>query len=192
MGAAEEKILIAGIQHKNEAVFENLFKEYYGALCAYSKLIVKRNDIAEDLVQELFFKIWNKGEDFSISTSLKSYLYKATYNNSIDFLRSLKNEILYKEYNLRALQNSDNNQPDSDLITAIYKAIDELPEKCGEVFKLRKFENMSHAEISKKLNISVKTVETHMHRANLALKEKLKTLSIIKVLIIFYTLCKGL
>ena len=191
MGAPEEKILINGIQQKNEAVFEKLFKEYYSSLCAYSKLIVKRNDIAEDLVQELFFKIWNKGRDFSISTSLKSYLYKATYNNSIDYLRTLKNELLYKEYNVKVLQNSDNGQPDSDMIAAIYNAIDELPEKCGEVFKLRKFENMSHAEISKKLKISVKTVETHMHRANLALKEKLKKLDILKVPLIFFTLCKG-
>ena len=56
-----------------------------------------------------------------------------------------------------------------------FRDIDELPEKCGEVFKLRKFEHLSHVEISKKLNISIKTVETHMHRANTTLKEKMKS-----------------
>jgi RNA polymerase sigma-70 factor (ECF subfamily) len=186
LGTPEEKILVAGIQNKNQVVFEKLFREYYSALCAYSKLYVKRNDIAEDVVQELFFRIWTKGQEFSISTSLKSYLYKATYNNSIEYLRTLRNEILYKEYNLNTLKNTDNSQPDSDMIAAIYKAIDELPEKCGEVFKLRKFENLSHSEISKKLNISVKTVETHIHRANITLKEKMKKLHIIKLLIIFF------
>lgn len=186
MGTPEEKILIAGIQEHNQTVFEKVFRKYYSALCVYSKLVVKRNDIAEDIVQELFYKIWNKGKDFSISTSLKAYLYKATYNNSIEYLRTQKNEILYKEYNLRSIQKSDNAQPDSDMISAIYKAIDDLPDKCGEVFKLRKFENLSHSEISKKLNISVKTVETHMHRANIALKEKMKELHILKLLIIFF------
>jgi RNA polymerase sigma-70 factor (ECF subfamily) len=186
LGTLEEKILVTGIQEQDQIVFKRLFHEYYSALCSYSKLIVKRNDIAEDIVQELFFKIWNKGREFSISTSLKSYLYKATYNNSLEYLRTLKNEILYKEYNLITLKNTDNSQPDSDMIAAIYKAIDELPDKCGEVFKLRKFENLSHAEISKKLNISVKTVETHMHRANTTLKEKMKKLHILKFLILFF------
>ena len=191
MRTSDGKILIAGIQERNQVVFEKLFREYYSALCTYSRLFVKRTDIAEDIVQELFFRIWNKGKEFSISTSLKAYLYKATYNNSLEYLRTLKNEILYKEYNLGVLKNTDNSQPDSDMIAAIYKAIDELPEKCGEVFKLRKFENLSHTEISKKLNISIKTVETHMHRANTALKEKIKKLHIIELIILFFNLCKG-
>jgi RNA polymerase sigma-70 factor (ECF subfamily) len=186
LGTPEEKILITGIQERNQVVYEKFFHEYYSALCAYSRFFVKRTDIAEDIVQELFCKIWNKGKEFSISTSLKSYLYKATYNNSIEYLRALKNEILYKEYNLNTLKHTDNSQPDSDMIAAIYKAIDELPEKCGEVFKLRKFENLSHAEISKKLNISIKTVETHMHRANTTLREKMKKLYIIELLILFF------
>ena len=186
MTSSEETLIIEGIQKGDPQIFENLFRKFYSALCAYSKLFVKRNDIAEDIVQELFFRIWKKGKGFSISTSLKSYLYKATYNNSLEYLRTLKNEILYKEYNEHVLNNTDNAQPDSDMIEAINKAINELPEKCGEVFKLRKFENMSHAEISKKLNISIKTVETHIHRASIILKEKMKKLTIIEVLLLFF------
>ena len=78
--------------------FEHAFKIHYPELCKYCIRFVQNEEIAEDIVQELFFKIWNKGSDFSISSSLKSYLYKATYNNSIEYLRTLKNEILYKDF----------------------------------------------------------------------------------------------
>ena len=185
MITSNERILITGIQEGNPQIFEKFFHEFYSSLCAYCKLIVNRNDIAEDIVQELFYRIWNKRENFNISTSLKSYLFRSVYNNSIEYIKSEKLEILYKEYNLRKLQNNDTTIPDSDIIEKINKAIDELPDKCREVYKLRKFDNLSHAEIAKKLNISLKTVETHIRRANIALKEKLKYLSIIKFICIF-------
>jgi len=79
-------------------------------------------------------------------------------------------------------------QPDNDLIEKINKAIDELPEKQREVYKLKKFDNFSYEEIAKKLNISLKTVETHIRRANIALKQKMKNLSIIKILYILFNI----
>jgi len=180
----KEKEIISEIKKGNRQVFESLFREYYSALCAYSKLVVKRNDIAEDIVQELFYKIWNKKNSLNITTSLKSYIYRSVYNNSIDYIRTEKHEIIYKEYNLHKLKGNKILQPDNDLIEKINKAIDELPEKQREVYKLKKFDNFSYEEIAKKLNISLKTVETHIRRANIALKQKMKNLSIIKILYI--------
>jgi len=83
----KEKEIISEIKKGNRQVFESLFREYYSALCAYSKLVVKRNDIAEDIVQELFYKIWNKKNSLNITTSLKSYIYRSVYNNSIDYIQ---------------------------------------------------------------------------------------------------------
>lgn len=176
---------IKKIQKGDSSAFESLYHEFYAALCAYSKLVVNRSDVAEDIVQELFFKIWNKKENLNITTSLKAYLYRSVYNNSIDYLRSEKLQNIYKDYNLGELDLNPNVQPDTDMIEIINKAIDELPDKSKEVFKMRKFDKMSHKEIGEKLNISHKTVETHIHRATTTLKEKLKNLYIAKLILIF-------
>jgi RNA polymerase sigma-70 factor (ECF subfamily) len=182
--SSKNKILIAGIQRGDSQVFEELFHEFYSALCDYSKLIVNRSDVAEDIVQELFFKIWNKKENLNISTSLKAYLYRSVYNNAIEYLRTEKLEKMYKEYNFREIHSEGNLQSDSDQLALVNKAIEELPDKCKDVFKLRKFEKLSHAEIAQKLDISVKTVETHIHRATVTLKDKLKNLYIIELIYI--------
>lgn len=185
MTSAKDIERINRIQQGDSVAFEAMFHEFYTALCAYSKLVVNRSDVAEDIVQELFYKIWNKKESINITTSLKAYLYRSVYNNSLDYLRSEKLQDAYKDYNLGELDLNPNVQPDTDMIAIINKAIDELPEKSKEVFKMRKFDKMSHKEIGEKLNISHKTVETHIHRATIALKEKLKNLHIAKLILIF-------
>lgn len=189
MVSSSDKAYITAIQKGDSRVYEKFFCEFYSALCTYSKMVVSRSDVAEDIVQELFCKIWNKKESFNVSTSLKAYLYRSVYNNSIEFLRTEKLENNYKEFNVYDMSIDSNSETKEDLLSALNNAINELPEKRREVFKLRKLEKLSHAEIAERLDISPKTVETHIHRASLELKDKLKN---IKLLILFFILLHNL
>lgn len=83
----QDQILISGLRDGDKAVFERLFRSYYQELCGYSVRFVHDPLIAEEVVQDLFFKIWTRREELMITSSLRSYLFKAAYNHSLNFIR---------------------------------------------------------------------------------------------------------
>jgi RNA polymerase sigma-70 factor (ECF subfamily) len=161
------------IKKGNRAAFEHLYKHYYASLCAYAELITKRSDLAEDIVQELFYTIWSNREKLEIKKSLKSYLFGAVHNNSVKYLNSLKVRDKYFEYAKYRI-NDHHEISDFDLREKLTQSIDKLPPQCKKVFVLSRYDKLKHAEIAEQLNISIKTVETQIRRANIFLREKLK------------------
>ena len=164
--------------------FEMLYNEQYIPLCHFSQRFVFDLDTAREIVQDVFVHIWEKRTSLPVEISLKPYLYTSVRNKSIDYLKHLNVENKFEKRRIREIQDPANNSfntndhPLDGLITkelenSIKDAIENLPEKCKEIFKLSRFKGLKYREIAEELNISVKTVETQMSRAIESLKEKL-------------------
>jgi len=183
-----EASLILRLKEGNEKAYNELYQLYYSDLCNYASNLCGNDDLAEDIVQHTMIKIWKKGSDLNVNTSLKGYLYKSIYNHFIDLQRKTKKEISklqllkqeallgFVEFSIEEIENT-------------YKQIDieieKLPKQCREVFLLGKKDGLKYKEIADKLNISVKTVERHMSIALKKLRKKLNYSS--NILYLFLT-----
>jgi RNA polymerase sigma-70 factor (ECF subfamily) len=183
--SSDEKNLILKVRKGDIFAFEKLFKSHYRNLCLFAEYYVREKAMAEEIVGNFFLKFWEKRKTIDIKDSVKSYFYKSIHNQSIKYLEHLKVMKKYEDYARTMLEKKELYTPSSDnyplanliskeIVHEIEEAINDLPEKCREVFYLCRFENMSYEEISAKLNISVNTVRTQMSRALVKLRESLK------------------
>ncbi len=149
--------------------FKAVFDEHYQWLCDYIFKLSGDFDLTEDIVQEVFIDIWNKRGRVTIH-SYRSYLFKACHNRFLEYLRknkkkmirtSLDNIKLETLYELQKEEGGFNNER----IEKLSRAIEMLPPKCKEAFKLSKFENLKYQEIADIMGISKKTVEIHISKA---------------------------
>ena len=165
--------------------FEILFRTYYKRLCAYALSFVSQNDLAEDLVIDVFLKLWEKRETLNITDSVSSYLFRSVKNSCINYLnreKSRKYTISENEVNLLNLKMEytiSDKYPLTDLIgkeleEKIRMEVEKLPVQCREIFYLSRFEELSHKEIAKKLGISENTVKVQIYRALIKLRKELK------------------
>ena len=162
-----ERTLLAKLRDGNEWAFEILFKEYSIPLIAYADSILGDNDLAKEIVQDFFVKLWQNHERISITHSLKAYLFLSVKNNA---LKALKRERQHKVILDNHLSNSLIQESYSELeyfefSQKVYKAIESLPEKTKEYFHLSRFENKSYKEIAEIKGVAVKTVEYHISKA---------------------------
>lgn len=163
---------------------ESLFKKYYTFLVRFSLQIVKKEDAAEDIVQEVFIKLWDKKDTLEGVQNIKAYLFQATKNSSLNWIKSKKNNndsIDLVEFSHDSGNNIEEQLAFEETQDKINKALSLLPEKCREVFLLSRNEGKSYKEIADDLSISIKTVENHMGKALKILREELGVL-----LFIFY------
>jgi len=168
------------------AEMENVFKTHFKNLHAYACTIVRNEDEAEEIVQNVFFKLWEKRQKISIDQSLEAYLYKSVYYESLNYLKHEKVKEAHKARHI-ADNHTIDNQSDSliikELREKIHTTIQELPEQCRTVFQMSRFEGLRYREIAGRLGISEKTVENHMGKALKVLRTKLlEYLPIIAVL----------
>ncbi|MCW0481317.1 RNA polymerase sigma-70 factor [Gaoshiqia sediminis] len=172
----------------NEENFSKVFDEYYSSLCFFSNKYLEDMDLARSLVQEVFVDLWTKRENIALKYSVKSYLYTAVKNRSIDYLRTVR-----KNVKLSAVGDCQLETPfrdaleEAELNDRINKSINELPEKCREVFVLCRFEGLKYSQIAEKLNISVKTVEMQMGIALKKMREKLSDIQLVKLLLCIFS-----
>lgn len=166
------------LQKGDEQVFEKVFKDYYERLCNYANTFVNDMDEAEEMVQSTFLTLWEKRENIGIHTSVKSYLYQAVHNQSLNKIKHLQVRQAHSDYikQQAAAGSFDVNQNflSEELEQQINAAIETLPTQCQTVFRLSRFENLSYAEIAEYLDLSVKTIENHMGKALRILREQLK------------------
>jgi RNA polymerase sigma-70 factor, ECF subfamily len=161
----------------NEASFEVLFKTNYKPLYAYAFTMVKSELLAEEIVQQVFFKLWEKKEQLSISSSLKAYLYKAVHNDSLNALKHRKVKLTYSKETTYQMRNQveDHSSPiiAKELTEKIRVALNELPEQCRTIFQMSRFGALKYQEIADQLGLSVKTIENQMGKALKVLRFKL-------------------
>jgi len=177
--------IVDGLVIGDEETYIFLFREYYVSLCAYSRRFVGRKDIAEEIVSDTFFKIWENRTKIAINTSVKAYLFQAVCNNSLNYLRRLKLEIKLEEFfretafeNIAFEEPLDEIEVQSLLMTDINQKIEEvvsqLPEQQKKAFQLKRIEGKKTKEVAEIMGLSVKTVEMHLTKATLNLRQKLK------------------
>ncbi len=174
--------LINSIKQGDIAAFETLYKKYYIFLCLIAEHIVRNPSDAEEIVTDVFVKIWNIREKINITSSIKAYLVKAVHNTSINFLE--RNKISNKLTD--SLNNSDykflawdSDYPlgqlyEKEIMNILEHGINALPDACQQIFILSRNENMKYIEIADKLGISINTVKTQMKIALARLRETLK------------------
>jgi RNA polymerase sigma-70 factor (ECF subfamily) len=174
----DNKEMTADLVNENEAVFEQLFKKHFRELHAYSFSLLKDWDVAEEIVQSLFLKIWEKNEWSHIQTSIKSYLYKSVYHDSLNYIRRQKVQLKYQTSTAYAMKNDTDDAAGklkmSELEQHLSRALGKLPEKCRAIFQLSRFQELKYQEIATQLDISIKTVETHMGKALRILRKEMK------------------
>jgi len=146
-------------------------------MVAFAKKYLKDIDLAKEIVHEAFLKLWEKRDEVDTSKSVKSYLYTSVYNRSLNYIRDNKkfDKTEGKTELLERAENWDSsNQMIADEIQAkITQTLDDLPEKCRQIFMMSRYEELKYKEIAEKLNISIKTVETQMTKALKALRKNL-------------------
>lgn len=170
------KILWKRIQNDSEHDFNILFKSCYRMLCLYIVQFTKNMEDAEDIVQEVFVKLWVKRHSIHINTSLKSYLFKATYNAYIDSARKeQRNNLILTELKYQALQPQIEEQNGfEEKANKVKMIVDQLPQKCKQIFLLSKSEGLKNQEIAISLSISIKTVESQMRIAFQKIRNEFK------------------
>jgi RNA polymerase sigma-70 factor, ECF subfamily len=170
----EEKELFHKIQRGDTLAFEILFHRYYGVLCVFAEKMLHSREAAEDIVQEMFSKVWMEREYMEIDTSLKAFLYRSIKNRCLNYLRHLEiiqhheQDTLYSVVDIA----DDTGNPDEELLTAIYASVQQLPPQCQKVFKMSRFEGLKHKEIAGELGISIKTVKIHIGKALVMIRER--------------------
>jgi len=166
------------IREGNLITFENVFRKYYAPLCIYASKYIKDLDVAEEVVQELFYKLWEKRDKLNINVSLKSYLYRSVYNGCLQYLNHRTIEIKYEDYYRKHNKEYNNDASESvrmqELNDIINNTINSLPERCRKIFLLNRYEGLKYREIAEKLSLSVKTIEANMGKALKLLRRNLK------------------
>ncbi len=174
----DTKKILADFNKRSEEAFKNLFDHFYAQLCFYASRFIEDQDEVKDIVQNVFVKIFNKSDlNFENVQALNSYLYSSVRNACINLIRQ---ENLHRDKHEKMMQEAIledeymQEELETEVMTEIFRAIDRLPERCRDVFKLGYHYGYSNQEIAEELNISVNTVKTQKMRAKKILKEQLK------------------
>ncbi len=169
-----------------DAIYNKYCKRLYGFVIRY----VKQEEDAEEIVQEVFMKIWETRNKIDVYSSFESFLFTITYNSAISLLRKRANEKKYLDY-LKSLQEV-NRAPElteeiqfNELNNKLQALLDELTPRQKEIFQLSRNEGLSHEEIAGKLNISVNTVKNHMVSTLHYLRKNLDNGLIINLLFVY-------
>ena len=158
--------------------FESLFRSSYVSLVKYARTLIKDQDTAEEIVQDLFVRLWQEKEKIKIESSLSGYLFRSVHNRCLHYIGHRK--VVERHADEMSARTPDATEDPSeilhykDLQTRIERILERLPERCSTIFCMSRFEGLKYSEIAEKLSVSVKTVEASMGRA---LKEFRKELA---------------
>ncbi len=183
------------IKQNNKAAFDDLFRKYYRQLCRFAYRFIFSHHLAEEIVQDVFVRLWQQKDQINISTSIIAYLYAAVRNQSINEIK--KNRI--HNYHLAEAHKNESmaeemiqeNHQDERLKNALDKACKSLPPKCREIFELSRIDGLTYEEIAEYLSISKKTVENQMGIAFNKLRQQLKPILHLLCTIFLYFLFGG-
>ena len=178
----------------NDKEFEKIFREHFKPLSNLAFTVVKDVDLAKDVVQQVFLRFWQIKDQTTIQNSIKSYLYRAVVNTSLNYVNQKKRftsiEITKIEPSSEVSDLVQIEKDKTSVDTKVKEAIHELSPVCREVFQLSRFSDLTNKEVAHELGISVKAVEKHISKALKILREKLKPL--LSVETVLFLGCIGL
>ena len=173
--------LVQDLKKGYEPAFDYLFTTRYEDLCRFARAFVGSYDVAEDIVQDVFARIWENNLKISSDISLDSYLYVAVRNGCVSYARRQRPHV-----GLEALSEMETEEILAEDWKYVWDAVESLPEQCRVVLKLVVLEDMKYAEAAEKLDISVNTVKTQMKIAYRELRKKFTSGEISVLFYYFY------
>ncbi len=177
-GHTEDKERWQRIRRDDNDALKTLFYSHFKTLAAIGQRISGDPDEGKDIAQQVFIQVWEKRHTLAVEGDILPYLKRMAINEALAQKRTAqrKQEL---QTNIEIVDRVNPDGEDQVMVGELQESVDravaELPEKCGEVFKLSRYEDLSYKEIGETLNISVKTVENHMGRALRQLRDALKT-----------------
>ena len=172
----DERDLQDRIRRGDHAAFDTLFRSTYAQLVGVTRSILRDADVAEEIVQDVLLELWRRRAELVVEDSLRAYLFRATRNRALNHLRHLAVERRGEPFargELAVLPHADARLAASEMERAVQAAINDLPDRCREVFQLSRLHGLKYSEIAESLGISVKTVEAQMGKALRTLRERL-------------------
>jgi len=172
-----ESLLLADLQKGSVRAFEQIFKRHWEPLYRHARVKLRSHEEAEEIIQNIFSTLWERRETLAIS-NLTHYLNTALRNRILNVIRDrIPQEKYWKYYKAFIPQQEANTEQKvdfNDLNTAVETAVEKLPERSRQVFKLSRLEGMTNAEIANVLKVSEKAIEYHLTRSLKELKVQLK------------------
>ena len=174
----EEHTLLIELKTGNKQAYSQLFNKYYKDLVLFGGNFLPNKSLCEDIVQNVFLKLWRDRESIEIETSLKSFLLRSVQNSCLDELRH-KGVVREHESYSSTFSVSDNIDTEnyvlySDLQGHLEEALTKLPVACREAFEMNRLEGLKYREIAEKLHVSERTVEVRIGKALSLLRNHLK------------------
>ncbi len=162
-----EVFILAKIKEGDIKAFEELFRRYYSPLCWYAASMTREMDVAEEIVEELFYNLWKRREEIKILKSIKSYLYGAVRREVFQYCEHQKVRNMYREKVLATQCKETCCEPEEsieykELERLINDTLRKLPERRRTIFKMHRVDGKKYSEIASLLSLSVKTVEAEM------------------------------
>lgn len=156
--------------------FEQMFRDNFKALHAYACTILKDEATAEEMVQNVFCKLWEKKDQVQALESSTAYLYKSVYYECLNYIKHTKVKAAYRTHANHTMSEKEETGDSANLRQLqqkLHDAMNDLPEQCRAIFQMSRFEELKYREIADRLGISIKTVENQMGKALRILREKL-------------------
>ncbi len=191
-----EKQIIERLKRGDERAFRYIYDRHYVLLCRFAEQLLNDLPLAEEVVDDVIFYLWEHRTEVEITYSLRAYLIRAVRNRCLNELNSLGNRIESRVSSLSVAENLEfldaifveertplGHLLEQELEDELLRRIDELPSECKAVFKKSRFEGKKYEEIAEELHISVNTVKYHIKNALAYLQEKMGTY--LKLLIIY-------
>lgn len=172
----EDEASLLALQRTDENAFmEGVFRRYYAPLGRTVNRMVNDPQATDDILQDVFLKIWHNRQSLSFTYSIKSYLYRAAINAALNYLEKSKRTVGLEdgEYAEPTAEGAEDALHLREVESRVQAAIDTLPPACKTIFVLSRYEEMSYKEIAESMQISVKTVENQMGKALRQLKQHL-------------------
>ncbi len=155
--------------------FDQLFKDYYPMSVLYARKMVNDLDSAREIAQQVFVKLYEKKDQLTIKTSIKSYIFQATRNTALNYIKQQKTRQFAATHAMSRYETETNEDTllTKELEEQILSIIDRLPNKCKQIFTMNRFEGKKNKEIAQELDISIRTVETQISKALKTLRNEL-------------------
>ena len=171
----QDKYIIPHIQKRDKEVFRYLYECYFTKMMLFAESYLYDEEEAKDLVQDLFYYIWDHAATLQVNGSLKSYLFVALRNRCLNVLRDRKIRDLHhdKLFEAQFFSGTEDVVIDEEVQVRLRAALDSLPERCREIFLLKVVEGKRNKEIAEQLNLAEATVKTQVQRAYKVLRDRM-------------------
>lgn len=158
--------LFFAVKNDSYLAFNQLFERFYKRLCLFVCKFTEDEDASQDVVQELFIKLWVNRHQIIIHDTVSAYLFRSARNASLNYLRSQKN----KQNALKEMQPPEIHTESEDVefenfLIQLRECVDQLPERSRQVFIMNRFQELKLADISEKLNVSLKTIKNQLWKS---------------------------